>query len=230
MTAAPKAETRLIERLPDVRGRYIENAPLARNTWFRTGGQVEVMFRPADHEDLAAFLAARPADVPVTVIGVGSNLLVRDGGVPGVVLRLGRGFASIDIDGSTVKAGAGAFDLKVALTCQNAGVAGLGSSIPYCASKAALNNLTVTLARVLGPTIRVNAVAPGFIEGSWLKKVCGDRYDDVKAANEARAVLGSVSQPEDVSAAILAFITGSDNVTGQLIVHDGGDLIGPKLG
>ena len=125
MTAAPKAETRLIERLPDVRGRYIENAPLARNTWFRTGGQVEVMFRPADHEDLAAFLAAKPADVPVTVIGVGSNLLVRDGGVPGVVLRLGRSFASIDIDGSTVKAGAGAFDLKVALTCQNAGVAGL---------------------------------------------------------------------------------------------------------
>ena len=111
-----------------------------------------------------------------------------------------------------------------------AGVAGMGSSIPYCASKAAVNNLTVTLARVLGPTIRVNCVAPGFIEGSWLKGILGDNYDKAKAANEARAVLGNVSQPEDVAASILSFITGSDNVTAQHIVHDGGFLIGPKLG
>ena len=78
---------RLIERLPPVRGRLVENAPLGPMTWFRVGGPAEVMFRPADRDDLADFLAAKPADVLVTVIGVGSNLLVRDGGVPGVVIR-----------------------------------------------------------------------------------------------------------------------------------------------
>lgn len=110
-----------------------------------------------------------------------------------------------------------------------AGVAGVGSSIPYCASKAAINNLTVTLARALGPKIRVNAVAPGFIEGEWLKQGFGKRYEDVKHANEARAVLGRVSQPEDIADAILSFITGSRQVTGQVVVVDGGFLIGPKI-
>jgi UDP-N-acetylmuramate dehydrogenase len=83
------------------------------------------MFRPADADDLAAFLRDRPADVPVTVIGVGSNLLVRDGGVPGVVIRLGRGFAGISRDGDIVKAGAAALDLNVALFAREAGLAGL---------------------------------------------------------------------------------------------------------
>ena len=100
MMAAGSRTTRLIERLPAVRGRYTEDAPLAKLTRFRVGGPAEVRFRPVDAEDLAAFLAAKPADVPVTVIGVGSNLLVRDGGVPGVVLRLGREFAAIDADGT----------------------------------------------------------------------------------------------------------------------------------
>lgn len=110
-----------------------------------------------------------------------------------------------------------------------AGVAAIGSSIPYCASKAALNNLTVSLARALGPKIRVNAVAPGFIEGEWLKQGFGDRYAGVKAANEARSVTGRVSQPEDIAAAIMSFITGSEQITGQVVVVDGGFLIGPKI-
>ncbi len=110
-----------------------------------------------------------------------------------------------------------------------AGVAGVGSSIPYCCSKAALNNLTVTLARALGPKIRVNAVAPGFIEGEWLKQGFGERYNAIKAANEARAVTGRVSQPEDIAAAIMSFITGSEQITGQVVVVDGGFLIGPKI-
>jgi len=123
--AARRESGRLIERLPPVRGRLGENAPLAPITWFRVGGPAEIMFRPADVEDLAAFLAAKPADIPVTVIGVASNLLVRDGGVPGVVVRLGRGFVEIAAEGSEVRAGAGALDLNVALTCQQAGIAGL---------------------------------------------------------------------------------------------------------
>src|SRR5512147_2492744 len=95
MMPARKMMHSLLERLPPVRGRYVENVPLAPITWFRVGGPAEVMFRPADADDLAAFIAAKPVDVPVTVLGVGSNLLVRDGGVPGVVVRLGRGFAGI---------------------------------------------------------------------------------------------------------------------------------------
>lgn len=110
-----------------------------------------------------------------------------------------------------------------------AGLGAAGSSIPYCASKSGLNNLTVTLARALGPAIRVNAVAPGFIEGEWLKQGFGDRYDDAKDAHQSRTVTGRVSQPEDVAAAILGLIAGSDQVTGQIVVVDGGYLIGPKL-
>ena len=106
-----------------------------------------------------------------------------------------------------------------------AGIAGIGSSIPYAASKAAANNLTITLARVLAPSIRVNAVAPGFITGRWLEGGLGPAYDAVKQAMEQRAPLGRVCDPEDVSAAILSLITGSDLVTGQTMTVDGGMLI-----
>ncbi|HWG80091.1 MAG TPA: UDP-N-acetylmuramate dehydrogenase [Stellaceae bacterium] len=125
MMAARRPSEHLIERLPPVRGRLTENVPLAPITWFRAGGAAEVMFRPADVDDLAAFLALKPADVPVTVMGVASNLLVRDGGIDGVVVRLGRGFVDVRIDSTTVTAGAGALDLNVALACREAGVAGL---------------------------------------------------------------------------------------------------------
>jgi UDP-N-acetylmuramate dehydrogenase len=115
----------LIDRLPTPRGRLTANAPLASVTWFRVGGPAEVMFKPADAADLAAFLAACPADVPVTVIGVASNLLVRDGGVPGVVIRLGRAFADIVVDGMEIHVGAAALDLNTAMAARDAGLAGL---------------------------------------------------------------------------------------------------------
>jgi UDP-N-acetylmuramate dehydrogenase len=122
---APGFPAGLIDRLPAVRGRLRANAPLKDVTWFRVGGPAEVLFRPADRDDLIAFLKDRPADVPVTVLGVASNLLVRDGGVPGVVIRLLRGFVEMQADGTDVIAGAGALDLNVAKTAQQAGVAGL---------------------------------------------------------------------------------------------------------
>jgi len=125
MMAALKPARHLIDRLPPVRGRYTADAPLAGVTWFRVGGPADVVFRPADAEDLAQFLAAQPADVPLTVIGVASNLLVRDGGVPGVVIRLGRGFVDITADGEVVRAGAGALDGNAALVARDAGIAGL---------------------------------------------------------------------------------------------------------
>ena len=125
MMAAAHVHHRLIDRLPPVRGRYREGAELSRITWFRVGGPAEVMFRPADADDLADFLRDRPSDVPVTVIGVGSNLLVRDGGIPGVVIRLGGEFATIDIEGTDIIAGAGALDGNVAHAAAVAEIAGL---------------------------------------------------------------------------------------------------------
>jgi UDP-N-acetylmuramate dehydrogenase len=125
MMPARVPDPRLIDRLPAVRGRYTEDAPLAAITWFRVGGPAEVMFRPTDRDDLAQFLEAKPADVPVTVIGVASNLLIRDGGIPGVVVRLGRGFTSISASGREVTAGASALDINVARAAAEAGVAGL---------------------------------------------------------------------------------------------------------
>ncbi|MCW9040107.1 MAG: UDP-N-acetylenolpyruvoylglucosamine reductase, partial [Rhodospirillales bacterium] len=122
---AREMDTGLIERLPTVRGRYTVAASLARITWFKVGGPAEVMFRPLDAEDLAGFLAAKPDDVPVTMLGVGSNVLVRDGGVPGVVIRLGRGFTGIVVEGTHIRAGAAALDLNVALTACEAGIGGL---------------------------------------------------------------------------------------------------------
>ncbi len=129
MMAAHHVQEGLLGRLPPVRGSLRANAPLHRYTWFRVGGPAEVLFEPADIDDLCDFLAARPGGVPVTLIGVGSNLLVRDGGIPGVVIRLGRGFADITAishgDKPAMRAGAMALDLRVALEAQAAEVAGL---------------------------------------------------------------------------------------------------------
>jgi UDP-N-acetylmuramate dehydrogenase len=114
----------LIAQLPSVRGRLTADAAIGRQTWFGVGGPAEVLFRPADLADLAGFLAALPT-IPVTVIGVGSNLLVRDGGIPGVVIRLGRGFAAIEIDRDEIRAGAAALDRIVAFAAADAGLGGL---------------------------------------------------------------------------------------------------------
>jgi len=119
--------------LPAVRGQLLRNESLAPFTWFRVGGRADVLFLPADEDDLGQFLEALPDDTPITVLGVGSNVIVRDGGVPGVVIRLaGRQFAQISTDLETVGApearivaGAGALDGMVAKAAAKAGVAGL---------------------------------------------------------------------------------------------------------
>ena len=114
------------DHLPAVRGKLLRDEPLAPFTWFRVGGPAEILFIPADPEDLAAFLSALGPSVPVSVLGVGSNVIVRDGGVEGVVIRLaGRAWGQIVIDGVTVTAGAGALDAMVARAAAKAGVAGL---------------------------------------------------------------------------------------------------------
>jgi UDP-N-acetylmuramate dehydrogenase len=115
----------LLAQLPPVRGRLTTNSPIGKQTWFGVGGPAEVLFRPADAADLALFLAALPPDMPVTVIGIGSNLLVRDGGIPGVTIRLGRGCAAIAIEGNEVSVGAAALDRVAAFAAADAGVGGL---------------------------------------------------------------------------------------------------------
>lgn len=115
----------LAAALPELRGKLTANAPIADVTWFRVGGPAQVLFQPADEADLAYALAHLPAEIPVTVIGLGSNLIVRDGGVPGMVIRLGRGFTDIAVDDTTIVAGAGVPDVKVARAAADAGLAGL---------------------------------------------------------------------------------------------------------
>lgn len=117
---------KLLPRLPKVRGRLEANAPLADLTWFRVGGPAEVLYTPADAEDLADFLRQMPADVPVYVIGVGSNLLVRDGGVPGVVIRLGRGFSGFSVEENhRIRVGSAVPDVKAARFAADNGIEGL---------------------------------------------------------------------------------------------------------
>ena len=108
--------------LPPVRGALTPERPLADLTWLRVGGPAEWLFQPADLDDLSAFLGALPADVPVFPMGVGSNLIVRDGGIRGVVIRLGRGFNGIAVAGARVTAGAAALDAHVARRAAEAGV------------------------------------------------------------------------------------------------------------
>lgn len=117
MTAIIQAET-----LPAVRGTLTPNRALADLTWLRVGGPADVLYQPADLDDLAAFLAALPAEVPIFPIGVGSNLIVRDGGIRAVVIRLGRGFNGITIEEGRVRAGAAVLDAHVARKAAEAGI------------------------------------------------------------------------------------------------------------
>lgn len=130
----PDITADLKARLPQLRGRLIANQSLGEFTWFRVGGPAQALFMPEDEHDLAYVLRNMPHDIPVTVIGAGSNLIVRDGGVEGVVIRLGRGFSEVVIDETTkrVTAGTAMLDVMVSRAAQKAGVAGLAflSGIP----------------------------------------------------------------------------------------------------
>ena len=160
--------TPLIDRLPQVRGRLTENALMSKVTWFRVGGPAEVLYKPADEADLAAFLAGCPEDVPITVIGVASNLLVRDGGVPGVVIRLGRAFAEIEARGNQVFAGAAALDVHVAKVAGNAGLTGL--------------EFLVGIPGTIGGALRMNGGAYGseikdVLDSAWAFTRRGERLE-----------------------------------------------------
>jgi len=197
MTGVTASAPRLIDRLPAVRGRLIEAAPLAGVTWFRVGGPAEVMFKPADLEDLSAFLAEKPEDVPVTVIGVGSNLLVRDGGVPGVTIRLGREFAEIDLDGDRVLVGAAALDLTVAATVCEAGIGGLEflSGVPGTIGGALRMNAgayggemkdVVVQARAIDPKGLVHELGPADLGFAYRRSALPDGWLFIDAVLQGR--------------------------------------------
>jgi len=180
---------RLIDRLPTVRGEYVPDFDLARVTWFKVGGPAEVLFRPADTDDLVSFLTRRPLDLPVTVIGVGSNLLVRDGGVPGVVVRLGRAFAGIKTRGVEFEAGAGAMAIQVARAALDAGAEGLEflSGIPG----------------TVGGSVRMNAGAYGV---------------EVKDVTLRVRVVDGMGKVRDLAAADVGFSYRSTRIPGDWIV------------
>jgi UDP-N-acetylmuramate dehydrogenase len=125
----------LQRQMPELRGRLVANQPLADVTWFRVGGPAQVLFMPEDESDLAYFLSKLSAEIPVTTIGLGSNLIVRDGGIPGVVVRLGRGFSDIAIEpGNRIRVGSAVPDVKLARAAQEAGLSGFEfyRGIPGC--------------------------------------------------------------------------------------------------
>jgi UDP-N-acetylmuramate dehydrogenase len=115
----------LTASMPDLRGRLIANQMMADITWFRVGGPAEAMFSPSGEEDLSYFLSRLPADIPVAVVGVGSNLLVRDDGIEGVVIRLTRGFNETNVEGNLIRAGTAVPDVRLAQAAAEAGLAGL---------------------------------------------------------------------------------------------------------
>jgi UDP-N-acetylmuramate dehydrogenase len=116
---------KLIDYLPKVRGSYTENVPLSKYVWFQVGGPAEVLYKPADADDLSFFLKEKPRDIPVTIVGVGSNLLVRDQGVPGVVIKLGKGFNNIAFHGIEVDVGAAVLDRTLSLCACDEGLEGI---------------------------------------------------------------------------------------------------------
>lgn len=143
----PEAIESLLQSMPHVAGRLVANAPMAKLSWFRTGGNADILFEPADEEDLLKVLRRLPGDVPITIIGVGSNLLVRDGGIDGLVIRLGRGFSNVCTRGNVVSAGAGAMDVHVAKAAADKGLAGL--------------EFLVGVPGTIGGAVRMNAGAYG---------------------------------------------------------------------
>jgi UDP-N-acetylmuramate dehydrogenase len=213
--------------LPAVRGRLRADVALAPLTWFRVGGPAERLFRPADIDDLAEFLFRCPADVPVMAMGVASNLLIRDGGIDGVVIRLGGAFAHVRIDGDRVIAGAGALDATVAQEARQAGLGGLEflSGIPGAIGGAVVMNAgaygremsdiieSATVVLRDGGVVTLNAKTLGL----------GYRHSDLPpGAVVAEVVLRGAPNRPDAIAARMAEIQAARGATQPVRARTGG--------
>jgi 3-oxoacyl-[acyl-carrier protein] reductase len=164
----------------------------------------------------------------VLVNNAGTTLFIPHDDLEAVTVETWQSILGVNLIGPFQMARAAATALKadgggqIVNISSVAGVYGTGSSIPYCASKAGLNNLTVTLARVMGPEVQVNSVCPGFIDGSWLQEGFGDAFDAIKQAVVDRTLLDAVCTPDDVKDAVFGFLLGSKLTTGEILVVDGG--------
>ena len=196
----------LLERLPPVRGRLRPDLPLAPRTWLRVGGPAEVVFEPADLDDLVGFLRSRPADVPVTPIGVASNLLVRDGGIPGVVLRLSGPLAGVEVQSERLVVGAGATDRNIAVHALKAGLSGL--------------EFFIGIPGTLGGAVRMNAGAFGGETAEVVERVTAvdprGRVHEVSRADLAFAYRHS-ALPDGwiVTSAVLEAVPGDTDAIGR---------------
>ena len=191
--------------LPHLRGTWAEQAPLAGLTWFRTGGPAEVLFTPADAEDLATALAVLPPEVPVTTMGLGSNLIVRDGGVPGVVVRLGKAFADVALDGATIRAGAAVPDVKVARAAADAALDGFAflRGIPGCLGGALPTNAGAHGGDMAGVVVEVEGVDRRGAARRFPKAAMGFSYRHCEVENVIFTRVTLEGRPGD-RAAILA--------------------------
>jgi UDP-N-acetylmuramate dehydrogenase len=165
---------KLGDRLAGLRGRLTPNAEMDKITWFRAGGLAEVLFQPADEEDLATFLRGVPAEVPLTVVGIGSNLLVRDGGIPGFVIRLSaKGFGEAQVvSPTTIRAGAATPDKRVAALAYEAGIGGF--------------HFYHGIPGAIGGALRMNAGANGVETRERVVEVrAHDRKGDVQTLSNA---------------------------------------------
>lgn len=184
----PDIVPQLRANMPQLRGRLVANQPLADVTWFRVGGPAQVLFTPENEADLAYLLSKLAPDIPVTVIGLGSNLIVRDGGIPGVVIRLGRGFSDVTIEpGHRLRAGTAVPDVKVARAAQEASIAGLEfyRGIPGC----------------VGGALRMNGGAYGRETKDALIEARGvDRHGNIRIFSNAdmKYTYRHCGAPEDV--------------------------------
>ena len=217
----------LIDRLPQVRGTYRENYPLGRVVWFKVGGPAEVMYEPADEYDLRYFLAEKPRDIPVTIIGVGSNLLVRDGGVPGVVIRLGRAFSGISIEGQTLAAGAAALAINVARTAQREGYSGLEflSGIPGSIGGVLRMNAGAYQRETKDVVIRTRAIDPAGVLNILDCEAMGFSYRHSLVPADwvfVRAEMRIVPGDRDAIAARMAEIAEARTQSQPVRTHTGG--------
>ena len=217
MMAAARSTPHLIERLPEVRGRLTPDAPLDKVTWFRVGGPAEVMFRPADRNDLLAFLRGKPQDIPVTVLGVGSNSLVRSGGIPGVVLRLGRDFAQAEPKGTNLLCGGSCLDVNAATAAQQAGIAGLeflagvpgtvGGGVRMNAGAYGKEFKDVLLwAEVVEPNGRLHRLTPADLDFDYRHSALPENWIVLQAelegeAGEAKEIAARIKEIQEARAA-----------------------------